>query len=88
MQRVLQVPRVRPRHLLARCIPHLFRLTTLCCSRLAESGNEIIICDGCDVCVHQVCALSPDIQWMHALMQICSFHMLYTVYIVLNACQH
>ncbi len=30
-------------------------LTSIHSSKLAEPGNEMVFCDGCDVCVHQVC---------------------------------
>lgn len=30
------------------------QVISLCCSKLAEPGNEMIFCDDCDVCVHQV----------------------------------
>ena len=31
-------------------------LTKMCRSKMAETENEMVFCDGCDVCVHQVCA--------------------------------
>ncbi len=67
------------------CLSHL---SSIRFSKLAETGNEMIFCDGCDVCVHQVwVVLLPRISTSVALHSI-KFPLLKCFSVLLWCCQY